>query len=274
MDFRRLAKLLLLLAFVISFSSCATLSGFGVGRVQRHTLESNKIPSEFDGLTIAIISDTHYPSKFTHARLCKLIKKIRDIEPQMLLLGGDYVTSPEYIQELIDSISSIKPRYGTYAVMGNHDYKWQGHFEAEMYSSGIVLLKDSIVLIHEGTASIALAGVYNSFKPDTAFSSYITNVSNDLFTMLIAHTPDYIQDTSVNVDAAFAGHTHGGQVSLFGLYAPVTNSKYGMRFSNGINITDTGVPVITTNGVGTSRKKIRFCVPSEILLVTLCRTIK
>ena len=67
------------------------------------------------------------------------------------------------------------------------------------------------------------------------------------------------------------GHTHGGQVSLFGLYTPVKNSSYGTRFLRGRNRTSSGATIITTNGVGTSRRKVRFCVPSELVYITLKR---
>ena len=83
--------------------------------------------------------------------------------------------------------------------------------------------------------------------------------------------PDFAQDVRIACDLVLSGHTHGGQVSLLRLCTPVKNSKYGMRFLRGLNRTDEGVPVITTNGVGTSRRKVRFCVPSEVVVVTLRR---
>ena len=70
---------------------------------------------------------------------------------------------------------------------------------------------------------------------------------------------------------ALSGHTHGGQVTLLGLYVPVKKSRYGNRFLSGLNYTDENVPVVTSNGLGTSRRKIRFCAPSDIVFVTLRR---
>ena len=96
-------------------------------------------------------------------------------------------------------------------------------------------------------------------------------VPDSLFTVLLCHTPDYAERSSTTADLVLSGHTHGGQVSLLGLYTPVRNSVYGTRFLRGMNNTTAGSTVITTNGVGTSRKKIRFCVPSEIVVVRLKR---
>ena len=67
----------------------------------------------------------------------------------------------------------------------------------------------------------------------------------------------------------FAGHTHGGQVTLFGLYAPVVPSRYGQRFLKGIRTNSERQPVIITNGIGTSSKNLRLFAPSEVVVLTL-----
>jgi predicted MPP superfamily phosphohydrolase len=90
--------------------------------------------------------------------------------------------------------------------------------------------------------------------------------------ILLAHDPECRWNLrKYKWDLLLSGHTHGGQVSLFGIYTPFKNSAYGSRFLRGRNRTTGGVDVITTNGVGTSRRKVRFCVPSEIVVVTLLR---
>jgi predicted MPP superfamily phosphohydrolase len=111
--------------------------------------------------------------------------------------------------------------------------------------------------------------VYDSFANDTLFAQYVEQLDDSDFLIFLSHTPDFVERHSITADLAFAGHTHGGQVSLFGLYTPVKNTCYGRRFLRGMNRTTNGTAVITTNGVGTSRRKVRFCVPSEIVVVTL-----
>lgn len=268
---RRYIPSLTLWLLLLILSSCATLSRNGVGRVNRYTVESKNLPPEFDGFTIAFLSDIHYPSKFTRTRLGRVVRKLRNLQPQTLLLGGDYVTSDEYIDELFDSLSSVKLPYGIFAVYGNHEFKRAENIKASMEHYGIRLLADDTATISVDDASILLVGIANPFNIDSLKISPKENVPDSLFTILLAHTPDYAQDADVSADIVLSGHTHGGQVSLFGLYTPVTNSRYGSRFLHGMNHTDSGVPVLTTTGVGTSRRKIRFCVPSEIVFITLRR---
>lgn len=266
-----ISRLVLSAAFVLLISSCATLSGNGVGRIKHYTIESDRLPASFDGFTAAFLSDLHFPSKFTPKRLQKVVAALSHLAPDAIFMGGDYVPSPQYAQQLFFSFSSVETACGKYAVLGNHDYRLRDSVAVAMERSGVRLLADEVSYLRRGGDSIAVVGVYNPFKPSAAVQQLATGVQADCFTIILSHTPDFAQDTRVPCDLVLAGHTHGGQVSLLGLYTPVKNTKYGARFLRGLNSTTDGVPVITTNGVGTSRRKLRFCVPSEIVVITFKR---
>ena len=252
-------------------SSCASLSPNGVGSVKHYSFADEAIPKQFDGYKVAFISDIHYPSLFTQKRLAKLTHKLQKESPDMLLLGGDYVTSESFLDELFDSISSINPTDGIFAVLGNHERRYMEPVVQAMADYGVVLLADTVVAIERDGDAIYLAGIYDSFTYDSLAVQPTERVGDDEFVMLLCHTPDYAERSSTTADIVFSGHTHGGQVSLFGLYTPVKNTRYGTRFLRGMNRSTSGASVITTTGVGTSRRKVRFCVPSEIVFVTLKR---
>lgn len=272
--FRRVySQILLSAAFVLLISSCATLSDNGVGRIKRYTIESDRLPASFDGFSIAFLSDLHFPSKFTYRRLQKVAASLRGMAPDLLLLGGDYAPTAHYARQLFSSFSSLETAHGKYAVLGNHDYRLRDTIAAIMERSDVRLLADEVVYIQRGNDSIAVVGIYNPFKPSVAVQELAKSVRDSCFSLILSHTPDFAQDTRVPCDLVLAGHTHGGQVSLLGLYTPVKNTKYGTRFLRGCNYTTNGVPVITTNGVGTSRRNLRLCVPSEIVLITFRRVV-
>lgn len=95
-------------------------------------------------------------------------------------------------------------------------------------------------------------------------------LSPDDFVILLTHTPDYAEDVPItNTDLVLAGHTHGGQVTLFGLYAPIIPSHYGKRFRTGLKYNSHHIPMIITNGIGTSNKNIRLFAPSEVVMIIL-----
>ena len=262
---------MILAAAMLLISSCASLSPNGVGRVKRYTFAEEGVPEQLDGWKIAFISDLHYPSLFTPKRLKKLVGRLQKESPDMLLLGGDYVTETDSIDVLFESLSAVGPCMDTYAVLGNHDMRNESLIRQSMDKYGVELLdgKASCTELLDVGGGYAVAGVYDSFADDTLFAQYVEQIADSGFLIFLSHTPDFVERHSITADLAFAGHTHGGQVSLFGLYTPVKNTHYGRRFLRGRNRTTNGTTVITTNGVGTSRRKVRFCVPSEIVVVTL-----
>lgn len=262
---------LILAAAMLLISSCASLSPNGVGRVKRYTFAEESVPKELDGYKIAFISDLHYPSLFNNKRLGKLVHRLQKESPDILLLGGDYVTDSDSIDVLFESLSAAMPRWNTFAVLGNHDKRNEELIKQAMGKYGIYLL-DGVAVRTEFLdigGGYTVAGPYDSFANDTLFVQYMECVEDSEFVIFVSHTPDFVERNSITADLVFAGHTHGGQVSLLGLYTPVKNTRYGRRFLRGRNRTTNGATMITTNGVGTSRRKLRFCVPSEIVVVTL-----
>ena len=266
-----LKQFVILAAAMLLISSCATLSPNGVGRVKRYTFAEESVPKELDEYKIAFISDLHYPSLFNNKRLGKLVHRLQKESPDILLLGGDYVTDSDSIDVLFESLSAAMPRWNTFAVLGNHDKRNEELIRQAMGKYGIYLL-DGVAWCCEFLdvgGGYAVGGPHDSFVVDTLFAQYMDGIEDPRFVILVSHNPDFVERNSIKADLAFAGHTHGGQVSLFGLYTPVKNTCYGRRFLRGRNRTTNGTTIITTNGVGTSRRKIRFCVPSEIVVVTL-----
>lgn len=264
----RLWSIVILAAVMLLISSCASLSSTGVGRVKHYVVENRQLPQAFDGFRLAFISDIHYPSLFGKSRLPKLVNALEGIEADMLLLGGDYVTDNDSIDALFAALGSVDVPYGIFAVLGNHERNNGAAIMSSMDKFGIRVLGDSICTLERDGESIFVAGVMDSFSEGPRLCP-AGLVAQEEFVILLAHTPDYAERVSSPADLVLSGHTHGGQVSILGVYTPVKNSIYGSRFLKGRNVTTAGSVMITTNGVGTSRRKLRFCVPSEIVVVEL-----
>ena len=262
-------KMLFLSVLLFLVSSCASLSPSGVGRVKEYTVAGEDIPPAFDGYRIAFVSDLHYPSLFSSKRLSKMVSSLNEINPDVLFLGGDYVTDNDSIDVLFSSLSAVQPVDGIYAVLGNHERRNSSLISSSMQHNGIVLLYDDVLELCHGGDTVFVVGVGDSFVVDTLAPGPDARFATESFVVMLAHTPDYAERTQTTADLVLSGHTHGGQVSLLGFYTPVKNTMYGTRFLRGRNTASSGATVITTNGVGTSRKKVRFWVPSEIVVITL-----
>lgn len=243
----------------------------GMARVRQYDFYHADVPDSFDGFRVAFISDLHYKSLFKENDLEGLVETLNALNADVLLMGGDYQEGCEYVPELVARLAEVKTRFGVYGVMGNNDYE-RCHDEiiGEMKARGIRMLEHELDTLAMGRERIILAGIKNPFDLKRNGESPTLRLKSEDFVILLTHTPDYAEDVDIsNTDLAFAGHTHGGQVTIFGLYAPETGSHYGQRFLSGVKQNSKGIPMIITNGLGTSRKNIRLFAPSEVVLVVL-----
>lgn len=244
----------------------------GIDRVMKYDFTHQDIPAAFDGFRIAFISDLHYKSLFKEKELNNLVRLLIAQQADVLLMGGDYQEGCEYVEPLFAALSRVKTPFGTYGVMGNNDYE-RCHDEIirTMQHYGMRVLEHEVDTLRKDGQRIILAGIRNPFDLARNGVSPTLSLSPEDFVILLVHTPDYIEDVSVaNTDLALAGHTHGGQVRLFGV-APALNSRYGNRFVTGLAYNTAKIPLIITNGIGTSQLPIRIGAPAEIVIITLHR---
>lgn len=244
----------------------------GIDRVRKYEFTHRDVPAAFDGFRIAFISDLHYKSLFKEKELENLVRLLIAQRADVLLMGGDYQEGCEYVPELFAALARVKTPMGTYGIMGNNDYeRCHDDLVREMNRYGMHALEHQVDTLRRGGEEILIAGVRNPFDLRQNGVSPTLALAPKDFVILLVHTPDYVEDVSVaNTDLALAGHTHGGQVRIFG-YAPIIPSHYGARFLTGLTYNTAKVPMIVTNGIGTSNKNIRIGAPSEVVIITLHR---
>ncbi len=244
----------------------------GIDRIRRFEFTHRDVPEAFEGFRIAFVSDLHYKSLFKEKGLASLVRLLKEQQPDALLLGGDYQEGCQYVSGVFAALAEVKAPYGTYGVMGNNDYE-RCHDEiiATMERHGMHVLEHKVDTLKRDKDRILIAGVRNPFDLKANGQSPTLALSPDDFVILLVHTPDYVEDVSIaNTDLALAGHTHGGQVVLFGK-APIIPSHYGSKFLTGLKYNSAKIPMIVTNGLGTSNMDIRIGAPAEIVMITLRR---
>lgn len=258
------AALLLLLIC----TSCTSLKYAGVDRIRRYDIVSPDVDEALDGYRIAFASDFHLESRYRSRQLQGTVKALQTVQPDLLLLGGDYQEGCEYVEPLLDALGNCRPNDGIWAVLGNNDCeRCMEDIVTGMKLHGFHLLDYEAEALHDG---LVVVGVPYCVHPPLV-QPLLQDLDSACFVVLLTHSPDIVEMAAMTpdcVDLALAGHTHGGQITLFG-FAPETASRYGRRFLSGLNVTSRGVPIITSRGLGTSRIPVRFCAPTDILLVTL-----
>lgn len=229
------------------------------------------IPEVFNDLKIVFVSDIHHGPFFFKKRLHKLVVRINRLKPDLILLGGDYVhLDPKYIKSCFQELKKLEARLGEYGVLGNHDH-WESAeiTRTEMRMAGIKLLDNEGVWIKQEDSRIKVGGVADFLQDQPDLNPIINDVNQKDFLILVTHNPDFLEEVnSDKLDLVCAGHTHGGQVTLFGLWAPLLPSKYGQKYRSGL-IDLSYTKVIVSNGIGTITPPVRFWARPQINLITL-----
>lgn len=243
--------------------------------IKQEDFVSNELPDAFDSFKIVFISDIHHGPFLSQKRVHKVVQKVNNQKADIILLGGDYVHRDlKYIKPCFEELSDLKSNYGIYGVYGNHDH-WESVSLTKLYmdSANITNINNSSFWLKIKNDSIKIGGVGDMWEDRQLIDSTISDVTQDNFVLLVSHNPDYAEVMETNkIDLMLSGHTHGGQVSLFGLWAPILPSKYGQKYRTGMVDAPT-TKVLISNGIGTITPPVRFCTRPQINVLILKREI-
>ncbi len=245
-------------------------------RVDRRDLVSADVPAAFDGLRVVFVADIHAGPHLGRQRMAGLVDAVNRLDADVLILGGDYVGGRTTgAQVFYPEASRFKAKLARYAVLGNHDV-WESREEAVagLERAGITLLENKTVRVWKDGGSIAVGGVEDLYTGHPDACRIAEDVSPSEFAILVSHNPDVfggqLSEAGDKWDLALAGHTHGGQVTFFGRFAPMVASRFGQRFLTGWKH-ENGVPILISNGVGTVTAPLRFFAQPEVHVITLRR---
>ena len=228
------------------------------------SFHATEIPPEMNGYRIAFITDTHsMPGK----RLSEVAAELNNRKVDLLVLGGDFPALDGAPRRSVEILAQIVATDGIYGVEGNHD----NHRElfAAMKDHNIKPLSNSGLYVRD---NFYLAGVEDLWNRSPNIAYALEGAAPGDFVLLIAHNPDItmLQETS-GVSLILSGHTHGGQITFFGILAPALIpdfvTSYGHRFKSGWSLSGDGTPVYVSNGTGAYLPRV-FARP-QVILITL-----
>lgn len=243
--------------------------------VNRTELRLPKWPKDQAPLTVALVSDLHVGSPWwSLERTAELVEEVNALEPDLILLAGDYTINGVKggtrvdIEPIAKVLAGLHAKHGVIAVLGNHDvYNDRARTRHALEGSGILVLENETkTFLHEGKPVnvCGFADLYETYAwPERAFAK-----AGEGPIVALVHEPDVFVRRLPEPAVTLAGHTHGGQVRLPLLGRLVVPSDYGQRFAAG-HVVEDGQHLFVTTGVGTSIYPVRFLVPPEIALLTL-----
>jgi predicted MPP superfamily phosphohydrolase len=249
-------------AFLV-FLSFSVLAGgiinFNTIRTSEYEIEVPQRKSAISKLRIAFISDFHLHEKVPQSFVRKFARKIKKINPDILLFGGDNLEGyGGRTGNFEGTIRNIHPKYGVFGVPGNHDRI--ANYEDNFFTrSEITLLRDSVV---NANGQFFIAGRKDMHEVRKSAAELLKDIPGDLPLIMIDHRPIEITEISrTNTDISFSGHTHHGQLFPINLFMKgMYELNYGYR-----KINDTHFFV--SSGIRLWGFPVRTIGKSEIMVV-------
>ena len=240
-------------------------------------------PRDFP-LKIAVIADPHAAEPYMNAaRIEEIVAATNALAPDLVVLLGDYEANHRFVTRSVPGETwarlwaECRAPLGVRAILGNHDWWFNlPRIRAALDAVGIpVMENDAVRLSHRGRPfwllglgdQIAHIRGPGHFEGVDDLPGTLAKVADDAPVILLAHEPDIFVKVPERISLTLAGHTHGGQIRLFG-YSPVVPSRYGNRFAYG-HIIERERHMIVSGGLGCSFAPVRLGVPPEIVLVRL-----
>ncbi|WP_170437926.1 metallophosphoesterase [Ruegeria arenilitoris] len=242
-------------------------------------------------LRIAVIADLHAGEPFvTLKRIRQVVRRTNALDADLVLLLGDFtashrmVSKPVAMADITSVLAGLTARHGVFAVLGNHDW-WDDTaaqrrgggpnlYADALAANGIPVLSNSAQKLDD--PGIWLAGLEDQlaivegngrYRGLDDLSGTLRQITDDAPVILMAHEPDIFPQVPDRVALTLSGHTHGGQIRLFG-WSPVVPSRFGNRYAYG-PVREGGKDLVVSGGIGCSILPVRFGVTPEITLVEI-----
>ena len=273
---------IILVAVSIAFVAIVIWIAWGNSALMVNEIKitNDKIPQSFEGFRIAQVSDLHNAELGKDNN--KLIEKLNECEPDIIVLTGDLIDSNHTNLEVALSFARQAVKIAPcYFVTGNHE-AWVGSQYEELKTSlenaGVTVLQDEAIELNYGDECIQLIGLNDpdfserdSFLSESILETKLSQVNiGNGFTILLSHRPELFNVyQNKNIDLVLSGHAHGGQFRLpflGGVIAP--NQGLFPKYDAGI-YTENGTTMIVSRGIGNSIIPVRINNRPEIIIIEL-----
>ena len=242
-------------------------------QLRRETVHIRPLPRSLDGLRIGLLSDLHLRTGSTPTVVERAVRRVMKERPHLIAITGDLAEDPEGLEIVLGTLARLSAPLGVYAVPGNHDHRagitaWH---EAVARRKGIGDLTNRYEMLRHRGTSICVGGVDDFFegRPRLVLPP---PAARDL-TVVLAHSPDQAERCRRGYDAVdliLSGHTHGGQVRVPLVGAPVNSAENPDLYDEGLRRRP-WTQVYTSRGIGTTGLPVRFMARPEVTLLTLTR---
>lgn len=225
--------------------------------VRVHVLYFNEYPSEVDDLNLFFISDIH--RRTIHDSVINEVKGKADA----VIIGGDLTEKGVPFSRVRDNLKKLSKIAPAYFIWGNNDYEVDlKQLEKIFQEFDVTVLKNEAAFLPGSNKKVVLVGTDFTDTSET-MRIVLYSISHSAFRIVLSHNPELAKEVSEadNVPLILSGHTHGGQIRLFG-FGPY--EKGGIKKSPATTL-------FVSNGYGTSLLPLRLGAPAETHLIIVKR---
>ena len=214
-------------ALTATTASVGIVSASSPPRMPRLVLTFPDLPEALRGLTLLHISDIHIGPYIALSDLEALVERARSLQPDFVFVSGDICDHiPSYLESL-KTLEQLRPPYGTYASLGNHEY-FRGieAVRSSFEKSDIPLLVDDGIAVDVRGERIFVSGADDPLfmrGPESAaklrrsVEASQKSAAGTVFRVLMSHrSVAFDTAAQLGVDLTLSGHTHGFQLGAGG----------------------------------------------------------
>ena len=240
-------------------------------------LQVQNLPDSLEQFKIVHISDIQGDEYTGREEIARYVDKINAQEPDVVIFTGDLISyGTDFIKMSAEELGKAKAKYGTIAVVGDHDY-WAGtkNVEQALAKQGIPLLKDQNHTIPiDSTTSALITGVtevYSKSSNPNVVDSLTANASNSSLKVFASHqVADHLIENAqhTDYDMMLAGHTHGGQIRVPFMGMNFSAAERETKYVSGL-YHESNLPIHINNGLGFTLGPIRYGAPPTVTVIEL-----
>ncbi|MGE4167800.1 MAG: metallophosphoesterase, partial [Xanthobacteraceae bacterium] len=219
-------------------------------------------------LSIAVIADLHAGGpNMGLGRVREVVEATNRLDCDLVVLLGDFFATHSFVAERMPhtawaaELARLQAPFGVHAILGNHDW-WYDVDGVRKALTGvrIPVMENKAVLLGPPGRRFWLAGLGDQrafrlgrgrFRGVDDLPGTLAQVRTDDPVVMLAHEPDIFPRVPDRVALTLAGHTHGGQIRVPGLWHRWVPSAYGARFAYG-HIVEDRRHMVVSGGIGTS----------------------
>jgi uncharacterized protein len=248
------------------------LSGYSVAYASK-AYEIRELTLPFGvALRVVQLTDIHAGIYMKKEDMRSLADQVMALEPDLLVLTGDYISnSMEFLPGCVEEMARIRARYGTFAVLGNHEYWYADLSRVRSVFSQyrVPLLINEHRLINSGRGVFAVAGIEDVRAGHPDVGAAVRGLDSSVPKLLLSHRPEiFPKAAALGIPITLAGHYHGGQVKLNLPLGEISLAHLVTPYPAGLYRIDAS-SLYVSRGIGTTFTPVRFNVPPEITLIHL-----